>query len=118
MKISHFFIPKIHFFFLVKNWDLMEQLWNHLFTTRLRLNPADHPIMLAEPSFNTKALREKSTEIMFEKYKIPALFISKNAVLTSYPLKNRTKIITISLMGFVDFHPVKLHHLYWILEGA
>jgi len=69
----------------VKNWDVLEQLWDHLFTVQLRLNPAEHPVLLAEASFNTKPLREKSTEIMFEKYKIPAQFVSKNAVLTSYP---------------------------------
>jgi actin-like protein 6A len=77
--------PLLSFLSSVKNWDVLEQLWDHLFAVQLRLNPTEHPILLAEASFNTKPLREKSTEIMFEKYKIPALFVSKNAVLTSYP---------------------------------
>lgn len=37
----------------------------------MRLNPTEHPIMLAEPSHNTKEVREKTVELMFEKYGTP-----------------------------------------------
>jgi len=37
----------------------------------MRLNPEEHPMMLAEPSHNDKAAREKMAEIMFEKYNVP-----------------------------------------------
>lgn len=70
---------------IVSNWDHVEQLWNHAFSDRLHIDPSQHPILLAEASFNTRPIREKCTELMFEKYKTPALFISKNAVLTAYP---------------------------------
>lgn len=35
--------------------------------------------------WNVRAKREKLTEIMFEKYNIPAFFLCKNAVLSAYP---------------------------------
>ena len=35
--------------------------------------------------WNTRAKREKLTEVMFEKYNIPAFFLCKNAVLSAYP---------------------------------
>jgi len=91
---------------LVKNWDLLEQLWDHMFTTQLQLSPSEHPILMAEPSFNTKPLREKSTEILFEKYKIPALFVSKNAVLTSFSSGKATSLVLDSGGGVTSCVPV------------
>ena len=35
--------------------------------------------------WNTRAKREKLTELMFEHYNIPAFFLCKTAVLSSYP---------------------------------
>lgn len=37
------------------------------------------------PQWNTRAKREKLTELMFEHYNIPAFFLCKTAVLTAYP---------------------------------
>ncbi|VDM84460.1 unnamed protein product, partial [Strongylus vulgaris] len=36
------------------------------------------------PKWNDKAKRERLTELMFEKYNIPAFFLVKNAVLTAF----------------------------------
>lgn len=42
------------------------------------------PLVLS-PQWNTRAKREKLTELMFEQYNIPAFFLCKTAVLTAYP---------------------------------
>lgn len=39
------------------------------------------------PQWNTRAKREKLTELMFEHYNIPAFFLCKTAVLTAYPIR-------------------------------
>ena len=49
--------------------------------------------------WNVRGKREKLTELMFEKYNVPAFFLCKNAVLSAYPL-----IIIIKSRG----------HNYWI----
>lgn len=41
----------------------------------MRLTTDEHPMMLAEPSQNEKAVREKMVEIMFEKYNVPGEFV-------------------------------------------
>lgn len=38
---------------------------------QMRLATEDHPVMLAEPSHNSRAAREKMVELMFEKYNVP-----------------------------------------------
>jgi actin-related protein len=39
---------------------------------------------MSEVPYNTPAHREKITEIMFERFEVPAFFLVKNAVLTAY----------------------------------
>eukprot|EP01111_Echinosteliopsis_oligospora_P011031 TRINITY_DN3539_c0_g1_i1.p1 TRINITY_DN3539_c0_g1~~TRINITY_DN3539_c0_g1_i1.p1 ORF type:complete len:381 (-),score=98.48 TRINITY_DN3539_c0_g1_i1:48-1190(-) len=92
---------------LVSNWEGVEQLWEHIYNARLRVNSNEHPLLLAEPSFNTRALREKTTELMFEKYKIPALFLSKNAVLTSFASGKTTAVVIDSGGGITSVVPVQ-----------
>lgn len=43
------------------------------------------PTPRCAPQWNTRAKREKLTELMFEHYNIPAFFLCKTAVLTAYP---------------------------------
>lgn len=66
------------------------------------MDPKQHPVLLAEPSFNTRQARERATELLFEKYQVPALFTAKNAVLALYvvplvaPRDSRTSLTRIS----------------------
>ena len=49
--------------------------------------------MLAEPSFQTRELREKLVETMFETFAPPALFLAKNAVLSSFAMGRQTSLV-------------------------
>ncbi|XP_063933077.1 actin-like [Zophobas morio] len=62
----------------------MELIWDHCFYDQLRTNPEEHPVMLTEAVNNPKNNREKMAEIMFEKYGVPGLFISMQALLSLY----------------------------------
>lgn len=48
------------------NMDHIAALWDHAFFDRLRVDPREHPILLAEPTANTKELREAQVSLMFE----------------------------------------------------
>mmetsp|Transcript_54 Transcript_54/g.164 ORF Transcript_54/g.164 Transcript_54/m.164 type:complete len:447 (-) Transcript_54:244-1584(-) len=100
---------------IVKNWDLMEKLWDHGFRDRLRISPEEHPMLLAEPSFNTNAAREKMIELMFEKYKVPAVFVAKNAVLTAFSCGRSTAVVLDSGGGSTCVSPV---HDGYVLQRA
>jgi len=78
---------------LVTDWDVVEKLWFHVFYERMNMDPKEHPILLAESSFNTVANREKATEIAFEKFETGAMFVSKNAVLTAYNILPSSKFL-------------------------
>ncbi|GAB1600151.1 actin, adductor muscle [Argonauta hians] len=68
---------------VVTNWDDMEKIWNYTFN-ELNTASENQPVLLTERPLNPKFNREKMTEIMFETYGVPALYISIQAVLSLY----------------------------------
>ncbi|CAF4159798.1 unnamed protein product, partial [Rotaria magnacalcarata] len=48
---------------------------------------------MSEPPINQRFKREKLCEIMFEKFQIPAFYLSKNAVLSSFAQGKATALI-------------------------
>lgn len=44
-------------FFAVGDWDSMEKLWDYALTKRMNLDPSLHPLLLTEPTTNTKENR-------------------------------------------------------------
>ncbi|TXG51495.1 hypothetical protein EZV62_024019 [Acer yangbiense] len=91
---------------IVADWDIVDSIWDHAFRECLLIDPKEHPMLLAEPSSNSQQQRERTAELMFEKYKVPALFLAKNAVLTSFALGRATSLVVDCGGGSTTVAPV------------
>lgn len=100
---------------IVADWDIVDNIWDHAFRECLLIDPTEHPMLLAEPSSNAQHQRERAAELMFEKYKAPALFLAKNAVLTSFASGRATSLVVDSGGGSTTVAPV---HDGYVLQKA
>ncbi|KAI8969917.1 actin family [Mycotypha africana] len=78
---------------LVKDWDAVEYLWKAAYNDMLRVDSSQHPLLCTEPAWNTPENREKMMQLAFEKFDVPAFYVSKDAVLTAFSVGRATGLV-------------------------
>jgi len=91
---------------IVTDWGDMEKIWHHTFYNELRTQPEDHPVLLTEAPLNPKANRERMTQIMFETFHVPGMYVAIQAVLSLYAATKTTGVVMDSGDGVCHSVPV------------
>ncbi|KAK6197448.1 centractin actin-related protein of the dynactin complex [Scheffersomyces amazonensis] len=91
---------------IVENWEDMELIWNHTYQQELKINSQDHPLLITEAPLNPRKNRDKMSQILFESFSIPCIYISIQAVLSLYSSGRTTGVVIDSGDGISHIVPV------------
>ncbi|KAG2375091.1 hypothetical protein C9374_010095 [Naegleria lovaniensis] len=70
---------------VVDDWDMMERMYEAIYShPKINMTPENQPLLISEACENPKENRYHMAEILFEKYKVPSLFIATQPVLSLY----------------------------------
>lgn len=100
----------------VVDWDDMEKLWYYTLQIELKVSPELHPILLTESPMTSRENREKMTQIMFEVFNVPCLYVQSQAVLSLYSCGRTTGVVFDS--GYGVSHAVPVYEGYTIPCGS
>merc|ERR1711990_552683 len=78
---------------IITAWDDMEKVWSLPFNNELRISPDESPILHSEAPLNPKSNREKMTQISFESFNCPAMYVCIQAVLSLYASGRTTGLV-------------------------
>nr|XP_022915511.1 actin-like protein 6B [Onthophagus taurus] len=96
---------------MVENWDMYENVVNYVYYKLLQTEPHNHPILISEPAWNIQQKREQMTELMFEKYKVPALYLAKSPSLVAFANGRSTCLVVDSGATHTSAVPVYDGHI-------
>jgi actin-like protein 6A len=74
-------------------FDILDAILEKSLIENLKVNMLETPILFTENAIHNKDQRMKLTEYMFEKYKIPALFLVKDPVLSAFSCGRSSALI-------------------------
>ncbi|KAH8236246.1 actin-like protein 6B [Drosophila serrata] len=101
---------------MIDNWDLFEKVIDYAYANVIQSEPEYHPVLFSEASWNVRNNREKLTELMFEKYNVPAFFLVKNAVLAAFSSGRATALVVDS--GATHTSAVPVHEGYVLSQAV
>jgi actin-related protein len=84
----------------------MEKVWHHTFDNELRASPREHPILTTESPVNNKPNREKMTQIVFETFDAPALYLGIQQCLALQASGRTTGLVVDFGVEVTDIVPV------------
>nr|CAG4642146.1 EOG090X0GT4 [Eurycercus lamellatus] len=100
---------------MIEDWDVFEKILEYTYAKCIKSESEFHPVLMSEAPWNTRAKREKLTEVMFEKYGVPAFYLVKNAVLAAFANGRSTGIVVDS--GATHTSAVPVYDGYVLTQG-
>lgn len=69
---------------VVEDWDGAARIWKDALVPQLCESIAENPLIVTEPAWNPVKNREKTTELMFEQFDVPAFYLARSAVCAAF----------------------------------
>lgn len=76
----------------IANWNDFTTLLRYTFEDELRVNYAEHPLILTESSRSDQRQREKLLQVIFETFQVPSFYLGKQPIFSIYSSGQKTGI--------------------------
>ena len=74
----------------ITDWDAWEAMWSK---SMKMTHCSDRPVLTCDQGFSKEWQKAKMTEVMFEKFQVPAFFIGHTAALSAFSLGRHTALV-------------------------
>ncbi|EWC46731.1 hypothetical protein DRE_03976 [Drechslerella stenobrocha 248] len=91
---------------IVENWEVATEIWRHCIEYKLSSRVEEHPLLVTEPIWNPLKNRERTTEVVFEDFNVPAYFLVKSAVCESFANSKPSSLVIDVGHTFTSVTPV------------
>merc|ERR1719206_23961 len=91
---------------IIVNWDDLEAIWRHTFYDEMRTEPEGKSAFLCEAALNPKANREKSVQVLFEKFGLDSLAMASQSILGLFSYGRTSGVVLESGQGVTHAVPV------------
>ncbi|XP_019367204.1 PREDICTED: actin-related protein T2-like [Gavialis gangeticus] len=91
---------------IITSWDKVEKLWKHVYDHKLCIKAFERPVLMTEIPMNPAENREKLTQLMFERFRVPAFYLSVQSILSLYASARVTGMVIDSGHGVTHTVPV------------
>lgn len=81
-------------------------LWRAAITPRLTADLSEHPLLMTEPSWNPTKNREKTIEVAFEDFEVPAFYLAKSGVCAGFAGGKSTGLIIDAGAANISITPI------------
>ena len=90
----------------VEDYGEIEKIWDYVFSNGLSVDTKDHPVIITEGPLTSDDKREKSIEIMMEKFSCPAYYSALPELLSLFNAGQTTGIVVDSGYTITDVIPI------------
>jgi actin beta/gamma 1 len=77
---------------VTSSWDHLETIYSYSFN-KLSVSSEEYAVLITEPPLALKSMREKMTQILFEVFNVPAMYIAISGVLGLYASGRTTGLV-------------------------
>eukprot|EP00943_MAST-04B_sp_MAST-4B-sp1_P009093 g9093.t1 len=78
---------------IINNYDDFEKLLHHAFYNELRVDPAEHPVVIMDSPLTPLSNRERMCALLFETFNVPACYQMSSPVMAAYGCGHNTAIV-------------------------
>ncbi|XP_069867384.1 actin-like protein 7B [Dipodomys merriami] len=91
---------------VVVDWDCVQNIWEYIFHTAMKILPEEHAVLVSDPPLSPAGNREKYAELMFETFRVPAMHVTSQALLSIYSYGKTSGLVVESGHGVSHVVPI------------